>query len=265
MTPQVAALLETGIQGLAGGSQGLFGWIGAKKEYKRNIEAWHMQNAYNAPSAQMERLKEAGLNPALMYGGSPGQATGNASPVPEFKARDAQWQIPSAVQKLQMHQNIAQSKAQVDLVDQQIETQRREQFLKDAQAINYGAQTAEAIQRTARSKFDLGLANELRETSVQAAQENLNQLRFKTMQSHTDLLRSGIGLQKDMATKEAFIQKMKLEVDYAREHLHGAQLANALRKYALMWENEGLGKAPWWIQGIWKSIHDKERLPVGGW
>lgn len=29
---------------------------------------WNMQNAYNAPGAQMERLKAAGLNPHLVYG-----------------------------------------------------------------------------------------------------------------------------------------------------------------------------------------------------
>lgn len=29
---------------------------------------WNMQNAYNSPAAQIARLKEAGLNPALIYG-----------------------------------------------------------------------------------------------------------------------------------------------------------------------------------------------------
>lgn len=29
---------------------------------------WEMQNAYNSPAAQMERLREAGLNPNLVYG-----------------------------------------------------------------------------------------------------------------------------------------------------------------------------------------------------
>lgn len=38
---------------------------------------WNAQNAYNTPAAQMERLKEAGLNPALVYGS--GSVVGNAS------------------------------------------------------------------------------------------------------------------------------------------------------------------------------------------
>jgi hypothetical protein len=32
-----------------------------------NIQFWNMQNEYNSPSAQMARLKEAGLNPNMVY------------------------------------------------------------------------------------------------------------------------------------------------------------------------------------------------------
>ena len=47
------------------------------KQYQMDMEAWKTQNAYNTPAAQQARLKEAGLNPALMYGqGTMGNATG---------------------------------------------------------------------------------------------------------------------------------------------------------------------------------------------
>lgn len=53
-----------------------------KKREKRarewNRKQWDDQNKYNHPLEQMRRLKEAGLNPNLIYGSSPGQATGNA-------------------------------------------------------------------------------------------------------------------------------------------------------------------------------------------
>lgn len=32
------------------------------------IDNWNMQNAYNSPAAQMQRFREAGLNPNLIYG-----------------------------------------------------------------------------------------------------------------------------------------------------------------------------------------------------
>jgi hypothetical protein len=71
------------IGGLASGLGSLF-TIGAQKRaattsFKRQKELFDYQNAYNTPAKQMERLKQAGLNPALMYGqGNTGNATGFA-------------------------------------------------------------------------------------------------------------------------------------------------------------------------------------------
>lgn len=45
-------------------------------EHQYNIEDWQRQNAYNHPAAQMQRLREGGLNPALTIGGVNPQATG---------------------------------------------------------------------------------------------------------------------------------------------------------------------------------------------
>lgn len=50
-------------------------------QWERNKEAWNMQNAYNDPSAQMARLKAAGLNPNLIYGSSSGGAAGTADSI----------------------------------------------------------------------------------------------------------------------------------------------------------------------------------------
>lgn len=36
------------------------------------VQNWNAQNAYNTPKAQMERLRDAGLNPNLMYDGGAG-------------------------------------------------------------------------------------------------------------------------------------------------------------------------------------------------
>lgn len=37
-------------------------------QYSKNLEMWNLQNAYNDPSKQIERLINAGLNPNLAYG-----------------------------------------------------------------------------------------------------------------------------------------------------------------------------------------------------
>lgn len=48
----------------------------AKKQNEWNLRQWQMENAYNSPSAQIERMREAGLNPDMMYGGG---VSGNLS------------------------------------------------------------------------------------------------------------------------------------------------------------------------------------------
>lgn len=48
----------------------------AKYQNDYNEQMWNKQNEYNSPAAQMQRFKDAGLNPALMYTqGTPGQAS----------------------------------------------------------------------------------------------------------------------------------------------------------------------------------------------
>ncbi len=51
----------------------------ATTAYQRDTETWNKANAYNAPQAQMERLKEAGLNPNMIYGSGTAAATGQTS------------------------------------------------------------------------------------------------------------------------------------------------------------------------------------------
>ena len=53
----------------------------ATKQYERSLQAWRLQNSYNSPSAQRDRLLAAGMSPALLMGGS-GATAGNAGVLP---------------------------------------------------------------------------------------------------------------------------------------------------------------------------------------
>lgn len=71
------------VAGGSGFAGGLLQFFGAKKQQQRIFDQqdkmysrqradaladWQMQNAYNSPEQQMQRLKDAGLNPNLVYG-----------------------------------------------------------------------------------------------------------------------------------------------------------------------------------------------------
>ena len=54
-----------------------YNYLLASKQNDWNVEQWNRENAYNTPSAQRQRLLDAGLNPNLMLdGGDAGNARG---------------------------------------------------------------------------------------------------------------------------------------------------------------------------------------------
>jgi len=100
--PVTASLIATGVaaagQGINAISQGNMNrktraWNEMMYERQKsdNMKLWDLQNAYNAPTAQMQRLQEAGLNPNLVYGSGGGSFT---SPTP--KSADVQNWSPQA-------------------------------------------------------------------------------------------------------------------------------------------------------------------------
>lgn len=95
-----ASLIGAGVSALGGIASGSQSYRNQKKllaqqneyntqaaelEYQRNLDMWNRQNVYNSPVEQMSRLKDAGLNPNLMYGNG-SSSTGNATGMPEYKA-----------------------------------------------------------------------------------------------------------------------------------------------------------------------------------
>ena len=118
--PGIGSVLDAGASLLGG----LFNANQAKKNlafqermYKQQVEdskqMWLMQQAYNLPSAQMQRLKDAGLNPLLMYGQGGTSLTASS-----------QAQLPSAPSGAQgsmsAHTNFGQGLAQAALIQAQI-------------------------------------------------------------------------------------------------------------------------------------------------
>lgn len=89
--------IDMGFGAIGSGIQTLFGIASSKYNadleyqynkkladdaYQRQLDFWNLQNAYNTPAAQMSRLRQAGLNPALLNGGVQGNTAGNLSSVP---------------------------------------------------------------------------------------------------------------------------------------------------------------------------------------
>ncbi len=94
----------------------------ATKAYEREISLWNMNNEYNTPAAQVQRLKDAGLNPALVYGTGASVATGNS----KGAAHAPQAASPSRpnvdfLSALSMGQDIKMKQAQTANIEKQNE------------------------------------------------------------------------------------------------------------------------------------------------
>lgn len=72
----------------------------AQYQYDLQVEQWNRANAYNSPSAQMERYRAAGLNPYLIYGNGQSSAGMAASTAPAYDAPHME-AIPSPVNTMQ--------------------------------------------------------------------------------------------------------------------------------------------------------------------
>lgn len=86
-----------------------------------NVDFWKMQNEYNTPKAQKQRLKEAGYNPALMYGA--GTPASTISP-----ARSNQY--PISLSEYSQVKNLNAQNENILAQNELIKQQTREQKIK---------------------------------------------------------------------------------------------------------------------------------------
>jgi hypothetical protein len=152
-----------------------------KREYERNIEIWNMQNAYNHPQQQMTRLRQAGLNPNLVYGkGADNTATAissTKSKAPEFGVKDlfAPNMTQSINSAITTYNNAQQTKANIDQTHEAIALMQKEQLIKDSELANKNI-------KNAKDQFDLEQAQALKETVIERAK-----LENKNIESNTQI------------------------------------------------------------------------------
>ncbi|AXH75183.1 MAG: DNA pilot protein [Microviridae sp.] len=137
--PLVTAGIELGSSLLGAGINKIFG----NAQHAQAIDDWNMQNAYNSPKAQMARLKDAGLNPNLVYGQL---QNGNAPQVPQQQPSRVSLEgiysqaVTLSNQNKQIEQTLENLKTNQALMQQNIELSKANVALKDAQTSNTQSQ-----------------------------------------------------------------------------------------------------------------------------
>lgn len=156
------------------------------------LSDWHMQNEYNSPKATMSRLKEAGLNPALVYGHGatasnavmPRNADSGSLPThaPQIDAGAVKDTIGNFYAAKTM-------KLQESILQQNLRNEEQRESQIRAQTIDSLSSARNKDIHTDRGEFDLAMENELRdftlskrrsETHIAAHQERSHQFGAST-------------------------------------------------------------------------------------
>lgn len=155
-----------------------FSMMQQQMAYAQNLDMWNRTNAYNTPQQQMQRLKDAGLNPNLIYGNvnnAPASNSVKVEPI-EGKRQRVQWDGHSGILASQaVRMNEAQIK-QMELQNAKIEAETNLTKTNDINAEykqiadrlglykNYGYNdwgTENPIHEGSAADYDLKIKNEL--------------------------------------------------------------------------------------------------------
>lgn len=131
------------------------------------VDDYEKINLYNSPKEQMKRLKEAGLNPNLVYGN--GNATEAAA---QIRSSDAPSWNPKAPE---INLEAMSQFADVRFKGQQTNNAKiladnlfYEKLLKQAEILRTNAETENILTNTDTGKFNLDLQKTLRDINLQA-------------------------------------------------------------------------------------------------
>ena len=151
----------------------------AKYQNDWNLKQWERENAYNLPINQMARLKQAGLNPNLVYGN--GTSTQSAS-----SPRAADMSVSPYLGASQDLGNAAQAAMSAQNFQRQNELSKTQADYIRQQTITEGQKQASMAISNARSELDYSIAKELQDTSVEVGRENLRKLQMEAQSATSD-------------------------------------------------------------------------------
>lgn len=166
LIPAAGSLVDSVLGGVFQGSANRKNRRFQEKMYKWQradaLADWNMQNTYNSPAAQMQRLKEAGLNPNLVYGDGGSQV--QAATVRSASATQGQEQPLTGTrlgEGMRQFYDVQLQNAQLTSQKLMQENLRQDLANKKAQEFKDYAQAGNTIVQTSHGKFDLDRKREL--------------------------------------------------------------------------------------------------------
>ena len=231
----------------------------AARAYERNLELWDKANEYNHPLRQMERLKSAGLNPRLVYGGKgagnnpTGNAPGQAAPYKESNAGSHLTRKPmhipdvigSYMNMRSIQANIDNTNANTELVMQQKANESVNNAIK-AHFLTYGSEG----QRFGETGVNRKMAHEREKgKSVDVEPWFVTKLRAEGKQSYELARYSQEVAKENLLNLRNTNRQILSNVGNINARTMGQVIAN---QYA----RPGLGNSPWQAKMVYNQLLD---------
>lgn len=195
-------------------------------------EDWNTQNAYNSPQQQMERLRQAGLSPHLVYGKG---ADTTAMAVKSYNG-DAPNQ-PAAKREGFIPDHSMQAGMQVALLQAQTDNVNADTILKGQEGQVKDATVASLLQNTSMSKTQQEQIERLKESVLIQANQNIAKteadIRFTVDQNqrnkNADTRATQMQIQ-DILTKQLDRAKTRKEIEHIGSQMELLKNENFLKE-----------------------------------
>lgn len=261
------------------------------KQREDALKDWNMQNEYNHPLAIRQRMIEAGINPALLYGKSPGELTAGA--VRSSQAANPSWVAPQV--DLRPVGSAMSAYYDAKLAQQNLNNLEAQRTLTQMEAMLRVRQAMKMDQDRAMSEFDLQQKQELKqvyqETQKAGLDKLLSEIQRTEAETQTTLDRNDreaamnkanlqvaaesilnsrqnrLESMKRMAKTDAEIEEINARIDFIKDQREQIKADTMLRNIEIDWNSKGYTKNDWWIWrklqeltgGLWQNENEKNR------
>jgi len=148
-----------------------------------SIDFWNMQNTYNSPEQQMQRLQQAGLNPNMVYGSGSAVNVASAPSVPHASTPNNQAPRVDTGQIVDSYFNAQTRQATVSNMQKQGDLLDAEKSLKQAELVKllqgnrFGEETFDWRKETVLRNMNLkGYDQDIKNNSLELMAHKLKQM-----------------------------------------------------------------------------------------
>lgn len=240
----------------------------ARQQNQWNLEQWQRENDYNSPTSQMARMREAGLNPDLMYGqgttgnsaGSPEMTSGAPSEPNDMSAMLSKRSFGQTMQQiLDREQQRRFAEAQIEAIrantkkteeettgvslDNLIKEGTKDNVIKLSSVTLEGAMVLNDLNEAQRSSLLKGI--EKAEQDIKESQSRMDAIKasiadmtFKQQQDTKRLALEALRNDAEIRNLDAETERAIAEAGLTRQQYYEAVETFALREAGLIKDNE---------------------------